>query len=118
MLDPNKSLRDPVYYQTPHHRIGAKYKLYPTYDDFACPFVDAFEGITHACSIMINTTGFKLTWVSEIFMCMNLIYTLLSKPSCYGLYKMDWLKAAGMILAFRLHVQGIVRRGLKIEALI
>lgn len=91
MLDPNKSLRDPVYYQTPHHRIGAKYKLYPTYDDFACPFVDAFEGITHACSIMINTTGFKLTWVSEIFMCMNLIYTLLSKP------KLLWFVQNGLV---------------------
>ncbi|GJZ12693.1 glutamate--tRNA ligase, cytoplasmic, partial [Tanacetum coccineum] len=50
MQDPNKSLCDPVYYRCnpiTHHRIGPKYKIYPTYD-LSCAFVDSIQGITHA----------------------------------------------------------------------
>ncbi|KAM3377875.1 glutamate-tRNA ligase, cytoplasmic [Capsicum galapagoense] len=129
MQDPNKSVRDPVYFrcnQTPHHRIGAKYKVYPTYD-FACPFVDAFEGITHALRsseyhdrndqyYWIQTDmGFKKVHIYE-FSRLNLVYTLLSKR------KLLWFVQNGLVEGWDdprfPTVQGIVRRGLKIEALI
>nr|GMC93500.1 glutamate--tRNA ligase, cytoplasmic-like [Ipomoea batatas]GMC97200.1 glutamate--tRNA ligase, cytoplasmic-like [Ipomoea batatas] len=129
MQDPNKSLRDPVYYRcndTAHHRIGSTYKLYPTYD-FACPFVDAVEGITHALRsseyhdrndqyYRIQTDmGFKKVHIYE-FSRLNLVYTLLSKR------KLLWFVKNGLVEGWDdprfPTVQGIVRRGLKIEALI
>ncbi|CAA0810947.1 Glutamyl/glutaminyl-tRNA synthetase- class Ic [Striga hermonthica] len=129
MKDPNKSLRDPVYYRcnlTPHHRIGSKYKLYPTYD-FCCPFVDAVEGITHALRsseyhdrndqyYRIQTDmGFRKVHIYE-FSRLNMVYTLLSKR------KLLWFVQNGKVDGWDdprfPTVQGIVRRGLKIEALI
>jgi glutamyl-tRNA synthetase len=129
MQDPNKSLRDPVYYRCnpiPHHRIGAKYKIYPTYD-FACPFVDAKEGITHALRSseyhdrnaqyhrIQEDMGVKKVLIYE-FSRLNLVYTLLSKR------KLLWFVQNGKVDGWDdprfPTVQGIVRRGLKIEALI
>ncbi|KAL1534973.1 glutamate--tRNA ligase [Salvia divinorum] len=129
MQDPNKSLRDPVYYRcnlTPHHRIGAEYKVYPTYD-FCCPFVDSVEGITHALRsseyhdrndqyYRIQTDmGFRKVHIYE-FSRLNMVYTLLSKR------KLLWFVQNGKVESWDdprfPTVQGIVRRGLKIEALI
>ena len=31
----------------PFNTLHCRYKLYPTYD-FACPYVDSIEGVTHA----------------------------------------------------------------------
>ncbi|TXG71077.1 hypothetical protein EZV62_006012 [Acer yangbiense] len=111
MQDPNKSLRDPVYYRCnplPHHRIGSKYKIYPTYD-FACPFVDARQGISHALrsseyhdrnAQYCNSRGYGNEKASAIFS---------------GLVQNG--KVDGWDDPRFPTIQGIVRRGLKVEAL-
>ncbi|KAK0598087.1 hypothetical protein LWI29_031556 [Acer saccharum] len=129
MQDPNKSLRDPVYYRCnplPHHRIGSKYKIYPTYD-FACPFVDARQGISHAlrsseyhdrnaqyCRIQ-EDMGMRKVHIYE-FSRLNMVYTLLSKRNLL------WFVHNGKVDGWDdprfPTIQGIVRRGLKVEALI
>ncbi len=54
MASGNINLRDPVMYRvlnTPHHRQGDKWHVYPMYD-WAHGLEDSFEGITHSlCSI-------------------------------------------------------------------
>ena len=54
MAHPNINMRDPVLYRiihTEHHRTGANWKIYPSYD-FAHGQSDAIEGITHSlCSL-------------------------------------------------------------------
>ncbi|OWM72358.1 glutamate--tRNA ligase, cytoplasmic [Punica granatum] len=129
MQDPNKSVRDPVYYRChplAHHRIGSKYKIYPTYD-FACPFVDSIEGITHALRSseyhdrnaqyyrIQEDMGLRKVEIYE-FSRLNMVYTLLSKR------KLLWFVQNGKVDGWDdprfPTVQGIVRRGLKIEALI
>jgi glutamyl-tRNA synthetase len=129
MQDPNKSLRDPVYYRCntdPHHRVGSKYKVYPTYD-FACPFVDALEGVTHALRSseyhdrnaqyyrILQDMGLRRVEIYE-FSRLNMVYTLLSKRKLLWFVQNkkveDWTDPRFPT------VQGIVRRGLKVEALI
>jgi glutamyl-tRNA synthetase len=129
MKDPNKSLRDPVYYRSnpvAHHRIGSKYEIYPTYD-FACPFVDAIEGITHALRSsehhdrnaqyhrIQEDLGVRKVYLYE-FSRLNMVYTVLSKR------KLPWFvengKVDGWDDARFPTVQGIIRRGLKVEALV
>ncbi|KAK8333749.1 hypothetical protein V6Z11_A10G226800 [Gossypium hirsutum] len=124
-----ENLKDPVYYRCnpiPHHRIGSKYKIYPTYD-FACPFVDAEEGITHALRSseyhdrnaqyhrIQEDMGMRKVHIYE-FSRLNMVYTLLSKR------KLLWFVQNGKVDGWDdpcfPTVQGIVRRGLKIEALI
>ncbi|PWA82702.1 Aminoacyl-tRNA synthetase, class I, conserved site-containing protein [Artemisia annua] len=129
MQDPNKSLRDPVYYRcnlTPHHRVGSKYKIYPAYD-FACPFVDSVEGITHALRSseyhdreaqyfrIQEDMGLRKVHIYE-FSRLNMVYTLLSKRKL--LWFVENGKVDGWDDARVPSVQGIVRRGLKVEALI
>lgn len=124
----NKSLRDPVYYRCnpmPHHRVGDKYKVYPTYD-FACPYVDSIEGVTHALRSseyhdrqdqyyrVLQDMGLRKVHVWD-YSRLNMVYTLLSKR------KLQWFVDNGKVEGWDdprfPTVRGILRRGLTIEAL-
>lgn len=124
----NKCLRDPVYYRcddTIHHRVGSKYKVYPTYD-FASPFVDPLEGVTHALrSDEYRDREAQYHWIQQDmgvrkveifeFSKLNMVYTVLSKS------KLSVFVQNGTVDGWddpRLPtLQGMLRRGLKIEAL-
>jgi glutamyl/glutaminyl-tRNA synthetase len=124
----NKCLRDPVFYRfndIPHHRLGDKYKIYPTYD-FACPVVDSHEGVTHCLRTneysaripmykwVIEALGIRDVTVYE-FSRLCLIHTVLSKRN------LRWFVNNGMVDGWYdprfPTVQGILRRGIIVKTL-
>lgn len=128
MSDKVKCLRDPVFFRSkkePHHRTGNKYKAYPTYD-FACPIVDAIEGVTHCLrTIEYHDRNALYHWLQEQlgyqkvtiydYSRLNLVSTVLSKRS------LKWFVEEGIADGWYdprfPTVQGIMRRGLTVEAL-
>ncbi len=93
MASSNINLRDPTLYRirrAPHHRTGAAWAIYPTYD-FAHPLSDALEGITHSlCTLEFEDHRALYDWVLDEcavdchsrqieFARLNLTYTVMSK---------------------------------------
>ncbi|KAH3731476.1 glutamine--tRNA ligase [Pelomyxa schiedti] len=128
MQNPNKVLRDPSLWRcnsTPHHRTGTKYASYPLYD-FAIPIVDCVEGVTHALrSSEYHDRNALYYWVPKVlgirspiiedFSRLNFAYVLLSKR------KLQWFVDNGIVDGWDdprfPTVQGLIRRGLSIQAM-
>ena len=136
----NGTLRDPVVYRyakdqdspegqilpaPPHHRTGDKWKIYPTYD-FACPLIDAFEGVTHALRTteyndrnpqyqwFIKALGLRPVHVFE-YARINFIRTFLSKRKLTKV--VDTGRVTGWDDPRMPTVRGIIRRGLLVDVL-
>ena len=109
----------------PHHRHGTKYKAYPTYH-FACPIVDALEGVTHAMRTVeyhdynegyhwvLKTLGLRKIEIYD-YSRLNLVSTVLSKRM------LKWFVEEGIVDGWTdprfPTVQGIMRRGMSTGAL-
>lgn len=124
----NGRMRDPVIYRCnpdKHHRTGDKWKMYPTYD-FACPIVDAEEGITHALrTTEYNDANEQYQWFLQAFGLrkvhnwnfarMDFIKTFLSKR------KLTKLVESGKVWGWddpRMPtIRGVRRRGMTVPAL-
>lgn len=132
----NGALRDPIIYRSPnyntvhnkehpHHRTGWDWKIYPTYD-FACPVVDALEGVTHALRTteytdrneqyqwFLDALGLRQVHIWD-FARINFVHTFLSKR------KLKQIIETGLVSGWddpRMPtVRGIIRRGLTVSAL-
>lgn len=128
MSNPVKCLRDPVMFRcnaTPHHETGTKYKAYPTYD-FACPIVDAEEGVTNTLRtieykdrdalyhLILEKLGYQDITIFE-YAKLQLKSTLMSKR------KLQWFVDQGLVDGWNdprfPTVQGLMRRGLTVQTL-
>jgi glutaminyl-tRNA synthetase len=94
MASPDLPMRDPIIYRvvdTPHHRTGTTWRVYPMYD-FAHSLSDAIEGITHSlCSLEFKPRRPLYEWILAAldlpeprpqqieFARLNLSHTVMSK---------------------------------------
>jgi len=129
MKNPNKALRDPALYRVipdaNHPRLGTKYKAYPLYD-WACPIVDSLEGVTHALRSneyhdrnplyywVLETTNLRKVYIED-FCRLNFSHTVLSKRKLQ--WFVDTKRVSGWYDPAFPTIQGIVRRGLTLDAL-
>lgn len=119
---PSPQMWDLVAYRvlnTPHHRTGDKWKIYPTYDFTHC-LVDSFENITHS----LCTTEFVLSRESYEWLCdalhvyrpaqreygrLNLTGTIMSKRKIAKLVNEGYVRGWDDPRLYTL--EGIKRRG-------
>lgn len=129
MKNPNKALRDPALYRvipnSDHPRLGTKYNAYPLYD-WACPIVDSHEGVTHALRTneyhdrnplyywVINVCKLRKVYIED-YSRLNFSYTVLSKRKLQMF--VDTGKVSGWNDPSFPTIQGVIRRGLTVEAL-
>ncbi|XP_060525043.1 bifunctional glutamate/proline--tRNA ligase [Cylas formicarius] len=128
MQSVNGCMRDPTIYRCKnevHPRTGDKYKVYPTYD-FACPIVDAVEGVTHTLRTMeyrdrdpqfywfIEALGLRKPYIWE-YSRLSMTNTVLSKR------KLTWFVQEGLVDGWddpRMPtVRGVLRRGMTVAGL-
>ncbi len=131
MSSPNLNMRDPVLYRiiknTPHHRTGANWCIYPSYD-YSHPISDALEGITHSiCTLEFEDHRPLYDWIlNELslfdshpkqieFARLNLTYTVMSKRKLLELVTGNFV--AGWDDPRMPTISGLRRRGYTHEAI-
>merc|ERR1712137_539068 len=129
MKCPNKALRDPALYRVipdaNHARLGTKYKAYPLYD-WACPIVDSHEGVTHVLRTneyhdrnplyywVLETCKLRKVYIED-YCRLNFSHTVLSKRKLQMF--VDTGKVSGWNDPSFPTIQGVIRRGIQLEAL-
>jgi len=129
MSSPNLNMRDPVLYRIQrslHHRTGDKWCIYPMYD-FAHPFSDAVEKITHSiCTCEFEDHRPLYDWIAQQastecppkqieFARLNLTYTVMSKRKLRGLVEGGYVN--GWDDPRMPTISGLRRRGYTPEAI-